>query len=55
MIEELDDYLPKYCIPLNAIVAVEEITDTEREKNKKFFKAEDGKIIPGFKVTFIKN
>ena len=51
-IEALTDYLPKYCVPLSAIVSVDEITDAERDKNKKFFKTEDGKTKPGFKVTF---
>lgn len=35
------DYKPKYCVPLEAIVAVDEITEEERTKHKKYFKSSD--------------
>ena len=55
-----EEYKPKYCIPLHAILAVEEISEAERTKYKKFFKNAGGEggnevKIPAFKVVFTKD
>lgn len=54
-----EEYKPKYCVPLDAILAVEEISDAERAKYKKLAKGGDGDggdgKIPAFKVVFTKN
>ena len=39
------------CVPLEAIVSVEELTAEEKDKNKKFFKKGDSEV-QAFKVTF---
>lgn len=44
-------YKPKCCVPLDAILSVEEISAEEREKNKKFFKTGDTEV-QAFKVIF---
>ena len=37
------EYLPKFCVPLNALEEVCEITQEERQKYKKFYVTEDKK------------
>lgn len=52
MIErQSESYKPKMCVPLDAIISVEEISAEEREKNKKYFKNGDSEV-QAFKVTF---
>ena len=42
-IEDLaDDYKPKLCVPLSAIVSVDDISADERKKYKKFYQAKSG-------------
>lgn len=47
-----DEYKPKYCVPLDAIVAVEELNDSDRGKYKKHFKGKSEGQVPAFKVVF---
>ena len=49
-----EEYKPKYCVPLDAILTVEEISEAERTKYKKHFKSGDNEDdIPAFKVVFV--
>ena len=42
-IEDLgDEYKPKLCVPLTALVSVEDISADDRKKYKKFYQAKSG-------------